>query len=139
VERPSGRVRLVAFVDDTASPPENKFKTALLNDTIALNIKDAGQFDASVALTGCSPRSDRVVRCRSSDGHTRATVKTLRDDPNIFTLSVLRRRLDLSQTGNVQPTAPVTATLQQGDIEREGTIGNKCRQRGTFSLSCRMP
>jgi hypothetical protein len=138
-ERASGSVRLIAIVDDTGSPPGNKFRTALLNDTIALNVQDAGQFDVSIALTGCSPRSDRVVRCHSSDGHTRATVKTLRDDPNIFTLSVLRRRLDLSQTGNVQPTAPVTATLQQGDIEREGTIGNKCRQRGTFSLSCRMP
>lgn len=136
-ERDSGSVRLFAIVDDTSSPPDNKFKTALLNDSIALNVKDAGQFDASIALTGCSARSDRVVRCRNGD--TRATIKTLRDDPNIFNVSVLRRRLSVAQTGPVQPIAPVTATLQQGAIERNGTIANVCRQRGSFSLSCRMP
>ena len=78
-----------------------------------------------------------MVRCRA--GETRATIKTLRDDPNIFNVSVLRRRLDVAHTGPVQPIAPITATLQQGPLERTGTIINVCRQRGTFSLSCRMP
>jgi cysteine-rich repeat protein len=139
-KRDNGSVRLRAIVDDGRNEiPAESFKTVLLANGIAINVKDNDQFDAAIALTGCAARSERVVRCRSTDGNTRATIKTLRDDPRIFNLSVLRRRLNIAQTGPKQPTAPVSATLQQASMERNGTISNVCRLRGSFSLSCRMP
>ncbi len=133
--RNTGRIRLTAIVDDSSA---QSFRPALLAGTISLNVRDAGQFDASVALTNCAQRSDRVFRCRSTDGTTRATIKVLRDDPNIFNVTVTRRRLSRTQTGAVQPVAPVSVMLQQNAIERNGAI-DTCRKKGKFSLSCRMP
>jgi cysteine-rich repeat protein len=132
-DRDSGSLRLTAIIDDTSS---KEFRTALLAGDVSLNVTDPGHFDASVSLSGCSARGDRVFRCRNDD--TRATIKALRDDPNIYTLNVIRRRLSAAQTGTVRPLSPVTVTMQQDALERIGHIDN-CRARGTFSLSCRMP
>ena len=112
----------------------------LLDDGIALNVKDAAQFDASIALTGCSQRGDRVVHCHSGDGNTRATIKALRDDPNIFNLSVLRRRLNIGadragaadRAGHRDPAAGIPRAHR-----RDPTTSAACAAK--FSLSCRMP
>jgi len=37
-----------------------------------------------------------------------------------------------------QPTGPVSVSMQQGVVERNGAIST-CRKKGVFSLSCRMP
>ena len=79
-----------------------------------------------------------MFKCRSLNGETRATIKVLRDDPNIFNLTLTRRHLSVAQTGPVQPTGPVEVTVQQGMIQRAGGIDN-CRKKGAHSLSCRMP
>jgi cysteine-rich repeat protein len=134
-ERNSGNVRLVAIVDDTVA---QTFPSLLLAGGIAVNIQDGGQFDASVALTGCVKRTERTYRCRSADGHTTASVRTLLDDPNIHTVHIRRSRLSVAQTGPVLPVAPVTAIMQQDGIERVGTI-DICHQRGGFNLTCKMP
>jgi hypothetical protein len=74
----------------------------------------------------------------------RATIKALRDDPNIYNVTLIARRLPASQTGFAQPIAPVTVLMHQGAVgsdpamERMGSI-SVCHKRGTFSLSCRMP
>ena len=88
-------------------------------------------------MTGCATRGDRVFRCRSGDGNARDH-QALRDDPNIYILSVIARRLSPTQTGSAQPIAPVTVLDAAGRVQRSGGI-NICRERGTFSLSCRMP
>jgi hypothetical protein len=110
----------------------------LLANSIALNVHDAGDFSAAIALTGCSVRSDRVVGCHSADGNTNATITTHRDDPNIHTITVYRRHLSAAQTGGGRPMPPVTASLQQGAMLRVGSI-NVCRDRGSIKLSCRAP
>ena len=133
--RETGRIRVRAIVDDSVA---ETFRADLLAGAVSLNVRDSGQFDASAALTGCVQRSDRVFKCRSGDGDTRATLKVLRDDPNIFNLTLTRRHLPRGQTGGVQPTGPVSVTMQQAAIQRDGSI-DSCRKKGQFSLSCRMP
>jgi cysteine-rich repeat protein len=133
--RDTGRMRVRAFVDDSSA---KTFREDLLAGMVSLNVQDAGQFDASAALTGCVKRGDRVYKCRSSDGDTRAIVKVLRDDPNIFSLNLTRRHLSRAQTGVPQPSGPVSVSMQQASIERAGAI-TTCRKKGGFSLSCRMP
>lgn len=133
--RPTGSMRIRAIVDDSLA---KTFRADLLAGTVSINARDSGQFDAAAALTGCSQRSDRVYKCRSSDGQTRATIKVLRDDPNIFNVTVTRRHLPLAQTGAVQPTGPVTVSMQQAAVQRAGDI-DTCRTKGALSLSCRMP
>ena len=134
-ERDNGRVRLRAIVDDSGA---GTFKAMLLAGSIALQVHDGANFDAALALTGCAPRSLRVVGCHSADGNTNATIMTNRDDPNIHTLTVYRRHLSIAQTGPGLPVAPVTATLQQGAIQRVGSI-SVCRARGSEKLACRAP
>jgi cysteine-rich repeat protein len=131
----NGTARFLAIVDDTNT---DTFETLLLADSIVVDVTDAGQFDAPIALTGCSSTSSRVIRCRASDGNSRAIAKQLQDDPNIFKLRVLRRRLSAAQTGTALATAPVTISLKQGPITRLGTIA-ACRKRGQFSLFCKVP
>ena len=135
VNRDTGGMRIRAIVDDSAA---KTFRADLLAGAVSLNVQDAVAFNASAAITGCIQRSDRVFKCRSSDGQTRATVKALRDDPNIFNLTLTRRRLSRGQTGGVQPTGPVNVSMQQAAIQRSGSI-DTCRKKGQFSLSCRMP
>lgn len=141
IDRNTGSLRLTAIVDDTSA---KTFRTALLASGMAgvsMNIQDAkdpNKFDAAVSLTGCVAHNDRVFRCRTDNGSTRATIKAFRDDPNIYSVSVIRRRLSAAQAGTARPVAPVTVMLHQGSIERTGTISS-CRARGAFSLSCKMP
>lgn len=133
--RDTGRMRIRAIVDDSFA---QTFRADLLAGAVSVNVQDGGQFNTSAALTGCVQRSDRVFKCRSADGQTRATIKALRDDPNIFNLTLTRRRLSRAQTGPVQPSAPVNVSMQQGAIPRSGSI-DSCRKKGAFSLACRMP
>ena len=137
-DRNTGSVRVSVIVDDTQTP--GQFRANL--NSIVLRITDgrgAAGFDTSIGLSGCSQRTDRIFRCRSSDGNTRATIRVLRDDPNIYNLTVTRRRIAQVFTGAVQPIAPVSVVLQQNAIARNGTIASICRSRGRFSLTCRMP
>jgi hypothetical protein len=133
--RNTGSMRIRAIVDDSTA---QTFRTDLLAGAVSLNAQDSVSFNASAALTGCVQRSDRVFKCRSSDGATRATIKVLRDDPNIFNLTLTRRHLPRAQTGVPQPTGPVAVSMQQALIQRAGAI-DVCRKKGNFSLSCRMP
>jgi hypothetical protein len=133
--RDTGSMRIRAIVDDSFA---KTFRTDLLAGNVSLNVQDGGLFNASAAVTGCIQRSDRVFKCRSSDGQTRATIKALRDDPNIFNLTLTRRHLSRGQTGGVQPIGPVNVSMQQAAIQRSGSI-DSCRKKGQFSLSCRMP
>jgi len=137
--RATGGVRLNAIVDDTSS---KNFGAALTNNGVVLSFEDAADFDqVAVSLSGCAQRSTRIFLCRSGD--TRATIRVMRDDPNIYTLTVVRRRLTITQTGAVQPTAPVTVTMTQDDgvhplVTRSGSIST-CRKRGQATLTCHMP
>jgi hypothetical protein len=131
-KRSTGSLRITAIVDDSSA---GTFATDLTSSLVSLNVH-AGQFNTSVALTGCVKRGDRVFRCHSGD--TRATIKTLRDDPNIYNMTVTRRHLSPTQTGPVRPVPPVVVTMQQNMLQREGQIST-CVSRGAFSLSCRMP
>jgi hypothetical protein len=134
-KRNTGSLHLIAIVDDSAA---QTFRATLLANGVAFEVKDAAGFDGSVALTNCSAHGDRVFLCLSSNGDTRATIRALRDDPNIYAMSISRRRLSLAQTGSAQPTAPVTVSMQQAAIQRVGHISS-CRKRGNLSLTCRMP
>jgi hypothetical protein len=137
--RDTGSVRLKAIIDDTSS---KHFREALANNGVQLRFADAANFNqVAVSLSGCTQRGPRIFVCRSGD--TRATVRVLRDDPNIYTLTLIRRRLTTAQTGSTQPTAPVTVTMTQDDgvhplVTRLGHI-NTCRPRGTVTLTCHMP
>lgn len=133
--RDTGSMRVRAIVDDSTA---KTFRADLLAGAVSLNVKDSGQFDAAAALTGCAQRSDRIYKCRSGDGVTRATIKVLRDDPNIFNMTLTRRHLPRTQTGVSQPSGPVAASMQQALIPRNGSI-DICRKKGQLSLSCRMP
>jgi cysteine-rich repeat protein len=134
-EHDNGSLRLVAIVDDSVA---QTFRDTLLAGGVSVNVKDSAEFDAAASLTGCAARSERVWRCKSTDGNTRATIKALRDDPNIYNANIIRRHLNVAQTGPAQPTGPVTAFMQQGAVSREGSI-SVCRKRGNLSLSCQMP
>ncbi|MEO8601164.1 MAG: hypothetical protein ABI629_01170 [bacterium] len=137
--RNTGSLRLRAIVDDTSA---KTFRTALTNNGVAFYFSDAGTFGPVAApLTNCSARSSRIYLCRNGD--IRATIRALRDDPNIYNVSVIRRRLSSGQTGMAQPHAPVTVTMVQNDgqhaaISRLGRIST-CRPRGQATLTCHMP
>jgi cysteine-rich repeat protein len=130
-----GGLHIAVIADDTTS---KTFRSVLLADGIAFEATDAGSFDAAVALTHCTQHGDRIFTCRSSDHTTGATIRALRDDPDIYLLSVTRSQLSIAQTGPAQPSSPVSVTMQQGMIERIGTI-DACHKKGTLSLSCHMP
>jgi cysteine-rich repeat protein len=131
--RQTGSLRVTAIVDDTSV---QTFRAQLAAGNVSFVVDDAGTFLASAALTGCSQTDDRVFRCRSGD--TRATIKALRDDPNIYTVTIKRRRLDPAQAGVVPPTGPVLVKMFQGMLEREGAI-SLCQAQGEFALACRAP
>ena len=137
----TGSLRIRAIADDSAMP--GSFENALLHGAISIEVQDAGQFHTDpIVLTSCAARGQRVFRCKGEN--MRATIKSLRDDPNIFNINLIRRRLPATQTGFAQPVSPVTVLLHQSAVppqdaaERMGLI-NVCRKRGTFSISCRMP
>jgi hypothetical protein len=107
----TGSLRIRAIVDDSAAPLS--FEHALLHGSISMEVQDAGQFNTPpIVLAGCAARGTRVFRCHSGD--VRATIKALRDDPNIYNVTLIARRLPASQTGFAQPIAPVTVLMHQG-------------------------
>jgi cysteine-rich repeat protein len=132
-QRSNGALRIGAIVDDSNT---GTFVARLLAGVVSLSARDARAFNAAVALTGCTRRDERVVHCRSADGNTRANIKQLRDDPNIYNLTVQRRSLSPSATGSTQPVGPVTVTMQQDMLQRAGQIAS-CRPRGAAGLTCR--
>ncbi len=135
-KRPNGRLKLSVIVDDTDF---QTFDTNLLSGTISLETSDGGFWNVPVNLTGCSKRGDRVFRCRSSNGNTRAVFKRSRQDPDIYTGNILRRRISNTETSTVQPSPPVTVVMDQSPlIEKSGEI-SICIRRGKFSLACRRP
>jgi hypothetical protein len=130
----TGAVRLTVIVDDTDA---QTFRAKLLAGQVSFAVSDAGQFqNVIVALGNCSAKGDRVFRCRNGD--VTATVKALRDDPNIYNVNAVRRRISIGTTGSVQPTGPVQAVMHQDAIMRVGSIST-CHKRGNFRLTCRMP
>ena len=92
-----------------------------------------------MALTGCVQHGDRVFRCRSGDGDTRATIKALRDDPNIYNVTVHAPPplADADRHGRARSRRSMV-TMQQNTLQRTGQIGT-CVPRGEFSLTCHMP
>ena len=109
----------------------------LLAGQVSFAVSDAAQFqNVIVALGNCSAKGDRVFRCHNGD--VSATIKALRDDPNIYNVNVIRRRISIGATGAVQPTGPVQVVMHQDAIMRLGTIST-CRKRGNFRLTCKMP
>src|SRR5262249_36315663 len=127
----SGTIRLTAIVDDSGS---QSFEAALMNNGVVLNVSNAkggGQFLASVSLSQCVKKGTQIFRCNNTLTNTRATVRQMRNDPNTWRLSLIRRRLTTSQTGPVQPDGPVVVTLHQDDgmraIDRVGEI-DSCRK-----------
>jgi len=54
-------------------------------------------------------------------------------------MNLSARRLSPAQTGSSRPVGPISALLQHGPTARTGEISSVCRNRGEFSLSCRMP
>jgi cysteine-rich repeat protein len=131
----TGAAHLRVIVDDTA---DRAFRTQLGAGGVSFEVTDGGSFDGPIALTNCVARSDRAYRCKSGNGNTYATVRALRDDPDIFKVNVIRRHLSVLQTGSARPAAPVTVAMQQGPIQRIGRI-NTCRAHGRIGLWCRMP
>jgi hypothetical protein len=139
-QRNTGSLRLTAIIDDTNT---GKFRDQLLGlvpgEAVTVRVTDAqipNGYDVAVGLSGCVLRG-RVVHCKAGD--TRATIKTLRDDPDIFNMTLKARHLSRAQTGAVRPVGPVSVLLQHGPTARTGQISTLCRNRGEFSLSCRMP
>jgi len=137
--RDTGSVRLRSIVDDTSA---KHFRDALMHNGIVLTFADSANFDqVGVLLSGCSQRGSRLYLCRAGD--TRATIRVLRDDADIYTLTLIRRRLSIAQTGAGQPVGPVTVTMTQDDgahaaVTRVGKIAN-CRFRGQSTLTCQKP
>ncbi len=135
-KRPNGRIKLNVIVDDTDF---QTFEPNLLGGSVSLETTDGGFWNATINITGCAKRGDRVFRCRSADGNTRAVFKRSRQDPDIYTGSILRRRVGNSETSTVQPSPPVTVVMDQSPtIEKIGEIST-CIRRGKFSLACRRP
>jgi hypothetical protein len=137
----TGGLRIGVIADDSTMP--GSFENALLHGAISFEVKDASQFQVGpIVLSNCAARGARVFRCIGLG--LRATIKSLREDPNIFIIGIIKRRIPATETGFAQPIAPVTVLLHQAAVppqaamERMGLI-NVCRKRGTFSLSCRMP
>jgi cysteine-rich repeat protein len=137
--RDTGSVRLRSIVDDTSA---KHFRAALMNGGVGLTFADSANFNqVAVALTGCSQRGPRIYLCRAGD--TRATIRASRDDADIYTLTLIRRRLSIAQTGAGQPVGPVTVTMTQDDsahavVTRVGKIST-CRFRGQSTLTCQRP
>jgi len=141
VDHGTGALRIRAIADDSTMP--GSFENALLHGAISVEITDASQFHVGpFMLSNCAARGARVFRCKG-DG-LRATIKSLREDPNIFNISIIKRRIPATETGFSQPIEPVTVLMHQAAVppqdamERMGLI-SVCRKRGAFSLSCRMP
>jgi hypothetical protein len=122
------------IVDDTDA---QNFRTKLLAGLVSFTVSDSAQFqDVVVALGNCSAKSERVFRCKNGD--VSATIKALRDDPNIYNVNVVRRRISIGATGSVQPTGPVEVLMHQDALVRLGNI-ETCRKSGNFRLTCKMP
>ena len=134
-EKDNGRFKINAFVDDRGN---GTFFADLLTNTVMIRVEDSAFFDAKATLTGCSFKAaGRVIRCRSLDGRTRATIKQDRQDPDLFEMVVQRRRIPEADASTVQPTGPVSASMQQKPaLMRDGSI-DTCTKKGKFSLVCK--
>ena len=117
------------------------FRTELLAGTVSASTcrTAVDSSDVVVALSGCVAKGDRVFRCH--DGDTRATIKALRDDPNIYNVNVVRRRHQPSaQTGGRSRPARSPSIMQQGravDAHRRHLDLPQARQRSGSPAACR--
>jgi cysteine-rich repeat protein len=131
--RDNGRVRIKALIDDTGT---GTFQSDLLSNAVVIRVRDSRFFDSSFRLEGCSAESSgRIFRC--SKGNVKATVKRDPQDPNLFYLTVSRRRIPDTETSTIQPQGPVNVTLSQSALlVRSGDI-DTCQPRGRYSLACK--
>lgn len=133
--RPTGDLRLNGTIDDN---PFKTLKTDLLANQVTAFVHDGAHFSTEVKLENCVLKGTRIIRCRSGDGYRRATIRILRDDPNIYKFRITARHLSPFQTGTAQPVGPVSVALQLPANPRTGAI-NVCRPKGTTGLLCRLP
>lgn len=133
--RPTGDLRINGTIDDN---PFRSLRADLLANQVTAIVHDAGSFNAEVALENCVMKGGRIIRCRSSNGDRRATIRILRDDPNIYKFRISARHLTPFQTGTTQPVGPVSVSLQLPVNPRSGAI-SVCRPKGNLGLSCRLP
>ncbi|MFN8642100.1 MAG: ice-binding family protein [Candidatus Binatia bacterium] len=134
--RPSGTLRLTGTIDDN---PFKTVKADLLANQVTVFARDGANFNVAVRLENCSMRGTRIIRCRSGDGDDRATIRILRDDPNLYKFRITSRQLTPFETGTSQPVAPVSVALQLPLNQRTGSIDNICQGRGSTGLVCRAP
>ena len=117
------------------------WRTSLLNDAVMLRVVDSGQFDATVAVTGCAKmEGSGKIRCRSADHKTKASFKPTAQGPYVYNVFVVGKRLSSAATGTFQPAGPeVLAIFSQQAFPRSDVIGNvePCKQVGKTSLNCR--
>ena len=106
-------------------------EAAFLSGGVAVTVSDTGGFNATVALTGCTPRTGAGgIVCASAGRRVRAKLRRINAPPFVYQLRVSARGLGSNATGAVPPGAPVKVTLRQTlPAERVGTLAD-CRRSG---------
>jgi hypothetical protein len=134
----NGRVRVVGIVDD--NPTGGMLEASLLAGIATFRVAGSGNFDVTTSLTGCSSSAGgRVIRCRSTDGLTKAIFRRMKDDPLAYKATIKQRRLSSAETGTARPIGPVSVVLaQNGGPQQQGTV-NSCQPRGALALICKRP
>lgn len=134
--RPNGRANVVAVINDNDTM--GTLESALLSDSVSVQVTDSGDFDAVRTLTNCVERRE-FIRCRSADRRTRATFFFRPRGPFLYTMRLTMTGLPQTQTGAAAPQGPVAVVIDQAPATRGDVIGDRspCRLRGPRQLWCK--
>ena len=135
----NGKMIIRGLLDDNDTSGD--MEDSLLHDAVTLRVVDSGQFDATVAVTGCKKMlGSGKIRCQSADHKTKASFKPTAQGPYVYNVFVVAKRLPNAATGTLQPVGPeVLAIFTQQAFPRSDVIGNvkRCKPVGTAGLNCR--
>jgi hypothetical protein len=132
----TGSVTLRAFLNDNDTG--GALVAALLANDVSVEVDDGGLFSTVIPVTQCTTFGRSVsVRCRSTDGSVQALFRRLdRLGPDLYFVTLTRKRLSQAETGAPRPEAPLSVLLVQGDVQRADTMVS-CRVAGSRGLRCR--
>jgi hypothetical protein len=116
--------------------------TSLASNTVTLDVSDGGEFQTTIALTGCQVNSKGTsASCKDPTTKTVATFRLKRIGyPGsyhfVYSLKVACTGLGSAETGSTQPSGPVEVILHQGSgVDRSDSLSD-CQPSGKVGLRC---
>ncbi|MBI1815238.1 MAG: YncE family protein [Deltaproteobacteria bacterium] len=109
-------------------------RTAVLSNTLTVQVRDSAAFNVTIPVTGCSPMGSSMnVRCRWTGGFA----LLLKRAAGGYTFVATHRGLNASVTGTTTPVGPASVVLRSSGIDQRDDIS--CRNMGSATLHCLEP